>query len=135
MKETEFGVEPGWKGTDEMVVTDRNTAHSLSSGALEVYATPYMIALMEGAAVAAVDPRLPAGWSTVGTTVDIEHRAATPRGMKVRAEAELLEVDGRALKFRVEAWDEVGQIGVGTHGRFIVNNEKFVAKAEAKRGK
>jgi len=114
-------------------VTDKNIASSWGSGGLAVYATPAMIALMETTALSAVDPLLPSGWSTVGTELAVKHISATPRGMKVSARAELLSVNGRALTFRVEAFDETGKIGEGTHGRFIVENEKFLAKAENKK--
>ena len=90
-----------------------------------------MIALMEGAALSAVDA-LPQGWSTVGTELNVKHLSATPVGMKVYARAELLGIDGRALSFKVEAFDEASKIGEGTHGRFIIEVEKFLAKANNK---
>jgi predicted thioesterase len=123
----------GMAGERQDTVTDKNTARAYGSGGLAVYATPSMAALMEGACVAAVDPSLPGGFSTVGTELDIRHIAATPRGMQVRARGELLEIDGRALRFRVEAFDEAGKIGEGTHGRFIIEDEKFLRKAEDKK--
>jgi predicted thioesterase len=130
----DFGeiLRPGLKAEKAETVTDTNTANAWGSGGLPVYATPAMIALMEGAAFAAVAPFLPVGWSTVGTALDVRHVSASPAGMKVRAEAELLAVDGRALSFKVEAFDEAGKIGEGTHGRFIVENEKFMKKAEGR---
>jgi predicted thioesterase len=91
-----------------------------------------MAALMEGAALAAVQALLPPGWSTVGTALDIKHRSATPLGLKVRAAAELLEIDGRKLVFKVDAFDEAGRIGEGTHSRFIIEDETFMAKAAGK---
>ncbi|MDR2247715.1 MAG: thioesterase family protein [Treponema sp.] len=124
---------PGMKGELHETVTSDNTAESWGSGGLPVYATPSMIALMEGASVAATDPALPAGFSTVGTEVTVKHLAATPPGMTVRAAGELLEISGRRLLFRVEAWDEAGKIGEGTHERFIVENEKFLKKTQAKK--
>ncbi|MDR2110600.1 MAG: thioesterase family protein [Spirochaetaceae bacterium] len=127
-------LRPGMRGKKEDRVTEKNTARSYGSGGLEVYATPSMAALMEGACVEAVDKALPGGFSTVGTELSIKHLAATPLGMAVRAEGELLEIDGRRLRFRVEAWDGAGKIGEGVHGRFIVENAKFLKKAEEKRG-
>jgi predicted thioesterase len=127
-------IKPGMKGVKEEQVTDHNVARFYGSGGLPVYATPAMAALMEGAAVEAVEKLLPEGWSTVGTELAIKHLAPTPLGMSVRASAELVEIDGRRLEFRVEAGDDLEKIGEGTHQRFIINNEKFSAKAEKKRG-
>jgi predicted thioesterase len=94
-----------------------------------------MVALMEGACVEAVDKALPEGYSTVGSRLtDIEHSSPTPLGMTVRASGELLAVEGRRLRFQVEARDDAGTIGTGTHERFIINNEKFLAKAGEKKG-
>ncbi|MDR0376983.1 MAG: thioesterase family protein [Spirochaetaceae bacterium] len=126
-------LKPGMKGELRETVTAGTTAESWGSGGLPVYATPSMIALMEGASVAAADPFLPAGFSTVGTEVAVKHLAATPPGMTVRAAGELLEIDGRRLLFRVEAWDEAGKIGEGTHNRFIVENERFLKKTQEKK--
>ena len=125
-------LKPGLAAEKHDTVTDDNTAASLGSGGIAVYATPAMIALMEGAALSAVDA-LPQGWSTVGTELNVKHLSATPTGMKVYARAELLNIDGRALSFKVEAFDEAGKIGEGSHGRFIIEVEKFLAKAESKK--
>ena len=122
-------LRPGLRGEKSEMVTGKNTAAAWGSGGLSVYATPSMVALMEGAAVSASDPLLPAGWSTVGTELAIKHLSASPEGMTIRAEAELLSLDGRSLLFKVEAFDEVGKIGEGTHSRFIVENERFLKKA------
>jgi predicted thioesterase len=128
-------LSPGMKGIKEEQVTESNIARSYGSGGLEVYATPAMVALMEGACVAAVDKALPEGYSTVGSRLtSIEHSSPTPPGMTVRASGELLAVEGRRLRFRVEARDDAGTIGTGTHERFIVNNAQFLAKAGAKKG-
>jgi predicted thioesterase len=124
---------PGMKGELHETVTSDNTAESWGSGGLPVYATPSMIALMEGASVVAADSSLPAGFSTVGTEVNVKHLAATPPGLTVRAAGELLEINGRRLLFRVEAWDDAGKIGEGTHERFIVENEKFLKKTQGKK--
>ncbi len=120
------------KGTAALTVTDEVTAAAVGSGMLPVFATPSMIALMEKAAAESVAPQLDAGMTTVGTKLDVAHTAATPVGMTVRAETELTEIDGRRLIFTVRAFDELGEIGSGTHERFIVNAEKFLAKAEIK---
>ncbi|MDR2370410.1 MAG: thioesterase family protein [Treponema sp.] len=125
--------KPGLRGEKAETVNGENTAGSLGSGGLPVYATPAMIALMELTAASAVDPLLPRGWSTVGTELNVRHLSATLPGMEVRAEAELLEVDGRRLLFRVEAFDGAGKIGEGTHGRFIVENDRFLKKAAEKK--
>jgi predicted thioesterase len=124
---------PGMKGEKTETVTADNTASSWGSGGLDVYATPAMIALMEEACVAAADKALPVGFSTVGTELNIRHLSATPPGMTVRAVGELFEIDGRRLIFKVEAFDGAGRIGEGTHGRFIIENEKFLKKTEEKR--
>jgi predicted thioesterase len=131
----EFGdiLKPGTKGVKEERVTDTNVARFYGSGGLPVYATPAMAALMEGAAVDAVDTLLPEGWSTVGTELAVKHLAPTPPGMLVRASAELVEVDGRRLEFRVEAENGLEKIGEGTHQRFIINKKKFIEKTEKKR--
>ena len=125
-------LKPGLEATKTGIVTEKNIASALGSGGLVVYATPAMIALMEAAALSAVEPHLPPGWSTVGTELNVKHISATPLGMKVSAKAELLSVDGRSLSFSVEAFDEAGKIGEGTHDRFIVENEKFLMKTESK---
>jgi predicted thioesterase len=113
-------------------VREENTASAWGSGNLPVFATPAMIALMEGAAAAAVQAKLPPGCSTVGTELNVKHLAATPQGMEVRARGELTGQDGRRLRFTVEAWDRGGKIGEGTHSRFIVENGRFLKKAGEK---
>ena len=125
-------VQAGLIGEREMRVEAAQTARHLGSGNVSVLATPEMIRLMEGAAVSAVDPLLPEGYSTVGIQVQVNHLAATPPGMRVRARAELLEVDGRKLTFRVQAFDEVEQVGEGTHQRMIVDLARFKQRVEAK---
>ena len=124
----------GLKGRAETVVTQENTAAAVGSGLLPVFATPYMIALMEGAAVNAVQAQLEEDQGTVGTHLDVAHTSATPIGMKVWAEAEITAVseNGKMVDFAVKAWDESGPIGSGTHTRAIVKNEKFLAKCNAK---
>ena len=126
-------LETGLKGAAEVRVQFLNTATGLGSGTLEVFATPSMIALMEKAAMESVLPRLEEGQSTVGISLDVEHLASTPVGMTVRAESELTAIDGRVLTFEVTAFAGGELIGRGTHKRCIVSNERFMAKALAKR--
>ncbi len=113
-------------------VTDKNTAKTMKSGELNVYATPAMIALMEQAAYTSVADELEEGQGSVGTLMNVKHISATPVGMEVTAKSELVEIDGRRLVFQVEAFDERGKIGEGEHERFIVNNVKFQQKADSK---
>jgi len=127
-------IVPGLVGQSEMVVHEENTARHLGSGNVAVLATPEMVRLMERAAVAAVDHLLPDGYRTVGVGVDVQHLAATPVGMKVRAQAELIAIVGRKLTFRVEADDEVERIGEGEHKRAIIDLERFKERVETKRG-
>jgi fluoroacetyl-CoA thioesterase len=127
-------IVPGMVGQIEIVVHEENTARHLGSGNVAVLATPEMIRLMEKAAVAAVDHLLPEGYRTVGVEVDVRHLAATPVGIKVRAQAELIAIEGRKLTFRVEADDEVERIGEGEHRRVIIDLERFKERVKAKRG-
>ncbi len=127
-----MSIETGMKGRAEAVVTQENTAQAVGSGLVPVFATPYMIALMENAAVNAVQAQLAPDEGTVGIRLDITHDAATPIGMKVWAEAEVTAVEGRKLTFTVTAYDEAEKIGGGTHQRFIIKPEKFLAKTQAK---
>ena len=123
----------GLTGETAIAVTERDTADRLGSGSVPVFGTPALVGLMEGAAIQALAGHLPAGQTSVGGRIDVHHLAPTPVGMRVRARAELTKVEGRRLVFHVVAWDEVEQIGEATHERFIVNEERFVAKAKAKR--
>ena len=125
-------LSPGIKGSSGCTVTLADTAKALGSGGLDVLSTPKLIALMENAALTAVRPYLEEGTETVGTRLEVSHLAATPVGMAVRAEAELIEIDRRRLIFSVKAWDEAELIGEGRHERFIVQTEKFLAKCSAK---
>lgn len=125
-------LEAGIRGEQKVEVVYENTATAVGSGVLKVFATPCMLALMEKTACDSIIPYLDEGWGSVGTEVNIRHVSATPIGMTVRCESELIEVDGRRLVFTVKAYDEAGLIGEGTHERFIVNNEKFQSKADNK---
>ena len=125
-------VKTGIKGKQTVIVTEENTAKTMGSGTLDVFATPAMIALMEKTAYESVAPELEEGSGTVGTALNVKHVAASPVGMKITCESELVKVDGRALTFSVKAYDEKGLIGEGEHERFIIYNEKFQAKADAK---
>lgn len=125
-------MDTGIKGFKEIIVTKELTARSMGSGDLEVYATPAMVALMEGTAADSVKSELDEGKGSVGTSIKIKHLAATPIGMRVRCESELIEASGRRLVFRVAAFDEKDKIGEGTHERFIISNDKFQSKANSK---
>ena len=120
-----------WAEVEEAVVGD-NLASRWGSGSLDVYATPAMIALMEAAGVEAVDAKLPDGLITVGISVDVRHLAATPPGSRVRARAELVEVDGCRLVFAVSAWDHREKIGEGMHQRYCVERASFAQRAQGK---
>ena len=114
--------------TSETVVELSNCAVTMGSGDLEVFATPAMVALMENAAMNAVAPALPQGSTTVGAEMNTTHIKPSAIGVRVQATATLIAVEGRKLTFDVEAYDEAGVIGRGTHVRFIVDKERFMAK-------
>lgn len=122
----EFNLNTGLKNKEEKIVTMNDTAKVFGSGAAEVFATPMMIGLMEGAAMNAVKKYLPLGYSTVGTSVNVKHLSATAVGKKVWAEAELVEIDRKRLVFKVDAYDEDKKIGEGMHERFIIEEAKFM---------
>ncbi|MBO7253145.1 MAG: hypothetical protein J6V25_11035 [Oscillospiraceae bacterium] len=122
----------GMKGEAFTDVERADTAAEVGSGSLLVYATPCMVALMEGAACEAIADALEETQTTVGTALNIEHIAATPVGMEVRAEAVVTAVEGKAISFEVKAFDESGEIGRGTHKRVIVNAQKFLDKTYSK---
>lgn len=128
----EKALECGLTAKAEKTVRYEDTAKAVASGLAEVFATPCMIALMECAAVSAVQPQLPPGQSTVGVRIDAQHIAATPIGFKVWAQAELVAVDGRKLTFAITAYDEKEKIGEAQHTRMIIDENKFMAKAQAK---
>ena len=123
----------GIKGTQSVLVTEENTAASVGSGMLAVFATPAMAALMEKTAALSVQGELGEGEGTVGISLNIRHLAATPVGLTVTCESELIEIDRKRLVFSLKVSDGKDVIGDGTHERFIINNEKFMAKANAKK--
>ena len=116
----------------ERVVDTDITAEKMGSGELTVFATPAMVALIEETCWRSVAQKFDAEMSTVGTRLEISHLAPTPVGMKVWCESELIEEDGRKLKFAVKVYDEAGLVGEGVHERFVVDREKFMSKAQAK---
>lgn len=128
MKELPIGL----KGQAETTVNEQNTAAAMGSGLLPVFATPAMLALMEQAAAGSVQPFLDEGEGTVGTRLEVSHLAATPLGLNVRAESELVAVDRRKLSFTVRAWAGEELIGEGMHLRFVIDNARFLEKALAK---
>ena len=127
-----MSVTVGLKGRAEAVVNDGNTAQSACSGALPVFGTPFMCALMEEASWKSIAPHLEEGQSTVGTRLEVSHDSATPVGMKVWAESEITQADGKRIVLKVAAYDEKGLIGQGTHERFIITNDRFLAKTAKK---
>lgn len=128
----EFNLSIGMTAEKNERVTNENTAMRYGSGSAAVYATPAMVGLMEGTCLAAVDPHLPTGMSTVGIRLDVRHLAATPIGLGVRAKAELIDVSGKRLTFKVEAFDDKEKIGEGIHERYIIDVQKFMEKAQSK---
>ncbi|MFZ4741361.1 MAG: thioesterase family protein [Bacteroidales bacterium] len=118
----------GIKGVKEIIVKDEDTAAHYGSGLIEVFATPAMIGLMEKTAQQSIQPYLPDGFITLGTEVSIKHLKATLIGIKVKCESKLIRQEGKKLFFEVNVWDENGQIGSGTHARYIVDNQKFMEK-------
>jgi fluoroacetyl-CoA thioesterase len=124
----------GLVGESNTTVDDAQLASSVGSGGLDVFSTPSLIALMENAARAAVEPLVPADQTTVGVRVDVRHLAASAPGEQIHARAELTEVDGRRLVFHVEAFDAHEKIGEGLHERMVVDPARLLARATAKRG-
>ena len=126
-------IKVGMRHEARETVTENKTAKSMGSGSLMVYATPAMCCLMEKAAAELAEKLLPAEWTTVGGSISINHRAPTPIGAEVRAEAEVIAVEGRRIVYSVKACDEMGLIGEGEHERFAVGKEKFISKALSRR--
>jgi predicted thioesterase len=127
-------LKPGLRGRAELLVGEEHTAPRVGSGRVHVLATPVMINLIEAAALDAVERLLPAGRQSLGTVLNVRHVAATPVGMRVTATAEVTAIDGRTLRFRVEARDERELIGDGTHERVVVNVAKFDERVQRKSG-
>ena len=128
-------METGIKGQVVFQAAEEGSAKEMGSGTLFVLATPKMIAMMEKAAFESVQPYLEEGCGTVGIKMDVTHDAATPLGMQVRCESELVRIEGKKLTFEVSAFDETGRIGGGLHERFIVRNEAFQKKTDEKRNR
>lgn len=124
----DFNLKIGLENKSETIVTEKDTAKAFGSGDISVYASPMMIGLMENAALFCVEDHLPEGYTTVGINVNVNHLKATPVGMKVTAKAKLLSIKGKKLTFTVEAYDEEGLIGEGSHIRYIVNSKEFLEK-------
>ena len=124
----------GIHGEQSQLVTNENTAKTMGSGTLDVFATPALVALAEKTCWMSVASELDEGCGSVGTKLELEHTAPTPVGMTVTCESELTAVEGRKLVFKVSLHDEKGPVGGGVHERFVVNDAKFAAKAESKKG-
>ena len=125
----------GTAGRRETAVTEQDTAKALGSGELEVFATPALAALVEETAWRSVASALEPGETTVGTRLELDHLSATPVGMTARCETVLTQIDGRKLVFAVRVTDEAGLAAQGSHERFIVQRDRFLEKAERKKGK
>ena len=123
-----MAVEIGIQGLAEALVEEADTAKTVGSGDLLVYATPCMVALMEGAAYESIAPYLAEGESSVGTKMEVTHLSATPVGMSVRAESVVTAVDGRKVTFSITAYDEAGEIGKASHERVIIKADRFLEK-------
>ncbi len=132
MTDSLHALQPGLTATVEIVVGTRDTAAHVGSGKIGVLATPIMVTLMETAALQAVECFMSPGQQTVGTRLDISHTAATPVGMRVRATAELIKVEGRKLTFKLHAEDEVESIGGGVHERLIISVDRFDQRMQKK---
>ena len=125
-------ISVGMKGEVSTLVEREDTAYEVGSGSLLVYATPCMVALMEGAACEAINDALPDNKTSVGVELAISHLSATPVGLEVRAEAEVTAVEGNMITFCVSAFDESGKIGEGSHKRAVITTERFLEKTYAK---
>ena len=125
-------LKAGLVGQAALVVAEEHTAPRVGSGRVHVLATPVMINLIEAAALSAIEHLLPSGHQSLGTLLNVRHTAATPVGMRVSATAEVIAVEGRLVRFRVQARDEKEQIGQGTHERVVVNVAKFDERVRRK---
>lgn len=126
-------LETGITLTRTTVVEHAQLASTMRSGALDVFATPALVAFMEETAMESVAAQLDEGTTTVGTKLEVSHLAASPLGAHIRCESTLVEVDGRRLVFDVKAWDDVDLIGECRHERFIILSDRFMAKVNAKK--
>ncbi len=124
-------LQVGMTGESHTTVTNDLTAKKMGSGSLLVYSTPAMIALMEAAAVNAIEPYLAAGQTTVGIQIEVRHISASPVGEQVRAEAQVMAVEGKRVLFAVRAWDEQEMIGEGSHTRYLIDEEKFMERVQS----
>ena len=124
---------PGLSAEFKHTVSEIDTASHWGSGGLPVFSTPALVGLMESTAVIALRGHLPPGQTTVGGHIDVHHLAPTPVGMLVHARAELIDIDGKKLTFKVQAWDDNELIGEADHERFVIDEAKFMAKVAAKR--
>jgi fluoroacetyl-CoA thioesterase len=127
-------IKPGLSGSASLIVADEHTAPRIGSGRVRVLATPVMINLIEAAALDAVEGLLPEGHQSLGTLLNVRHIAATPVGMRVTAQVEVVAVEGRTIRFRVEARDAIELIGDGSHERVVVNVAKFDLRVQRKMG-
>jgi fluoroacetyl-CoA thioesterase len=126
-------IAPGATAEVSEIVDAERTAHAMGNRGVHVFATPFLIGMLEDAAGAVMRPHFPPGAGSVGTMVEMKHLAATPLGMRVRAKAVLLETDGKRCLFQVDVFDEVEKIAEGRHERFVVPSlEKFLTRAMAK---
>lgn len=125
----------GMNAEIDHIVTVEDTAARWGSGLVPVFSTPALVGLVESAAVKALEAQLAPGKTSVGTRIEVRHLAATPVGMKVRARAELLAVEGKKMSFRIQAWDEVELIGEATHDRVVIDEAKFMERVEGKKSR
>ncbi len=132
LNDMETNLKIGMNNVIESQSTEKTTALTMKSGSLKVLATPAMMCLMEQAAAELVEKNLPEDSTSVGISISVEHKAPTPIGLKIKAEAIITNIDGRKISFEVKAFDESDEIGSGTHERFVVNKEKFQNKANSK---
>jgi predicted thioesterase len=126
------GIHVGLAAETSGIVDERVLATTLGSGGVAVYGTPAMIALIESAAVAALAPVLDEGQSSVGIAIEVRHLSPTPPGERVRARAEVIEVQGHRVTFGVQAWDETELIGEGTHTRYVIDVDRFMQRVQAR---
>ena len=125
-------IKPGLLSERTYIVTDRDTADVYGSGLLPVLSTPHLIGWMEDTSQKAVMPYMKSGESTVGISIKMKHKAATPVGMQVRVRSEVIAFDGRRVIFKVQAWDEVDEIGECEHERYIINDSRFMQRMRKK---